>query len=81
MKVQKLVDEPQGAQALSLINETLTFYGMEHSNKIFTSEANLKSDSKRDQLSKEVRVEPADDEPVLLTLLTKFMNSKDRTKP
>jgi hypothetical protein len=44
-----------------LIQELLQFYEMEHSLKIFSSESNMKAETKRDKVAADHGVKPAND--------------------
>jgi hypothetical protein len=51
---------------------------MEHTLKIFTSESNIKSEPKREQLAQDNDARPANDEPVLYRLFANFMATNKR---
>lgn len=80
LKVQKLSESSQGQGALQLIQELLQFYEMEHSLKIFSSESNTKSESKRDKLAADYGLKPNNDEPVLYRLFANFQ-AKNKKAP
>ena len=76
-----MAESPHGQSALQLIQELLQFYEMEHSLKIFTSESNLKSDTKRDKVAADHNVKPTNDEPVLYRLFANFLAKGKKAAP
>jgi hypothetical protein len=64
-----------------LIQELLQFYEMEHSLKIFTSESNMKSETKRDKVATDNAVKPNNDEPVLYRVFSNFLAKGKRPAP
>ena len=81
LKVQKMAESAQGQSALQLIQELLQFYEMEHSLKIFTSESNMKSESKRDKVAADHSLKPTNDEPVLYRLFSNFLAKGKKAPP
>lgn len=77
LKVQKLAENKDGQEYLSLIKETLQFYQMDYTLNIFNSEGNLKEDPKREDLAAKVglRGKLPDDKPVLFHLFQQFMKN------
>ena len=73
LKVQKLSESSQGQNTLQLISELLQFYEMEHTLKIFNSEANMKSQVKRDRVASDNDIKPSNDEPVIYKLFSNFL--------
>jgi hypothetical protein len=75
LKVQKLAESKEGHENLSLIKEVLQFYSMDYTLNIFNSEANLKEEIKREELSTKnnLKGKVQDDKPVLFHIFQQFM--------
>ena len=54
---------------------------MDNSLTIFNSEANLKTEAKRDELARKHNIETKKDEPVLYSIFAKFMEKNKASAP
>lgn len=85
LKVQKLIETPEGKETLSLIKEFLQFYNMDHSLNIFNSESNLKSDIRREELVNQLNFKgkAPTDKPLILSIFQDSLKNlpKDNTDP
>jgi hypothetical protein len=62
--------------ALQLIKDFFTFYEMDYSNSVFSSESNLKEDVDRRELSRKLGVRESREKPVLLQALEALKQGK-----